>query len=116
MRTIRAQTPMRDEQKSHSAHYPQGFWSFSHFQIVGYPEVVHFVHSSGCPATKLLRPSRGPLAAIIPLFPRLQLPIPLGENLLLMPTNTSSEWQLSLPVYRASVASSCVRCVISISN
>ena len=31
-------------------------------------------------------PSRGPLAAILPLFPRrLQLPIPLGVNLLLMP-------------------------------
>jgi hypothetical protein len=31
-------------------------------------------------------PSRGPLAAILPLFPcRFQLPIPLGENLLLMP-------------------------------
>lgn len=31
-------------------------------------------------------PSRGPLAAIPPLFPRrFQLPIPLGLNLLLMP-------------------------------
>jgi len=31
-------------------------------------------------------PSRGLLAAILPLFPRpLQLPIPLGLNLLLMP-------------------------------
>jgi hypothetical protein len=31
-------------------------------------------------------PSRGPLAAILPLFPcRFQLPIPLGLNLLLMP-------------------------------
>src|SRR5262249_37335494 len=31
-------------------------------------------------------PSRGPLAAILPLFPRrVQLPIPLGLNLLLMP-------------------------------
>ena len=31
-------------------------------------------------------PSRGPLAAILPLFPRrLQFPIPLGLNLLLMP-------------------------------
>ena len=31
-------------------------------------------------------PSRGPLAAIHPLFPRrVQLPIPLGVNLLLMP-------------------------------
>jgi hypothetical protein len=40
----------------------------------------------GLSETKLLRPSRGPLAAILPLFPRrLQLPIPLGENLLLMP-------------------------------
>ena len=30
--------------------------------------------------------SRGPLAAILPLFPRrLQLPIPVGLNLLLMP-------------------------------
>jgi hypothetical protein len=34
----------------------------------------------------LHRSSRGPLAAILPLFPRrIQLPIPLGENLLLMP-------------------------------
>jgi hypothetical protein len=31
-------------------------------------------------------PSRGPLAAVLPLFPRcLQLPIPVGLNLLLMP-------------------------------
>src|ERR1017187_3258911 len=31
-------------------------------------------------------PSRGPLAAILPLFPRrLQFPIPVGLNLLLMP-------------------------------
>jgi hypothetical protein len=31
-------------------------------------------------------PSRRPLAAILPLFPRrVQLPIPLGLNLLLMP-------------------------------
>ena len=31
--------------------------------------------------------SRGPLAVILPLFPRrLQLPIPLGVNLLLMPS------------------------------
>jgi hypothetical protein len=53
--------------------------------IVGYPEVIHFIRSSGCPETRLLRSSRGPLAAILPLFPRrLQLPIPLGENLLLM--------------------------------
>jgi hypothetical protein len=54
--------------------------------MVGYPEVIHFVRSSGCPQTRLLRSSRGPLAATLPLFPRrLQLPIPLGENLLLMP-------------------------------
>jgi hypothetical protein len=55
-------------------------------RFVGYLEVIHFVRSSGCPETGLLRSSRGPLAAILPLFPsRLQLPIPLGENLLLMP-------------------------------
>jgi hypothetical protein len=33
-----------------------------------------------------LHPSGGPLAAILPLFPRrLQFPIPVGLNLLLMP-------------------------------
>jgi len=61
--------------------------------LVGYPEVVHFVHASGCPAIKLIRPSGGPLAAILPLFSRLRLPIPLSENLLLMPTNASSAWR-----------------------
>jgi hypothetical protein len=44
------------------------------------------MRSSGCPEPRLLRSSRGPLVAILPVFPRrLQLPIPLGENLLLMP-------------------------------
>ena len=38
--------------------------------MVGYPEVIHSVRSPGCPETRLLRSSRGPLAAILPLFPR----------------------------------------------
>jgi hypothetical protein len=43
-------------------------------RIVGKPEVTRF------------HPSRGLLATNLPLFPRrLQLPIPLGLNLLLMP-------------------------------
>jgi hypothetical protein len=51
--------------------------------------------SSGCPETGLLRSSRGPLVAILPLFPRrLQLPIPLGENLLLMPAE-HVPWRVS---------------------
>jgi hypothetical protein len=37
-------------------------------------------------ASNSFHPSRGPLVAILPLFPRrLQFPIPLGLNLLLMP-------------------------------
>jgi hypothetical protein len=40
----------------------------------------------GLSGTMLLGSSRGPLAAVLPLFTRrIQLPIPLGENLLLMP-------------------------------
>jgi hypothetical protein len=36
------------------------------------------------------RPSRDPLAAILPLFPRcLQFPIPLGLNLVLIPASMS---------------------------
>jgi len=54
--------------------------------FVGNPEAIHFIRYSACPATGLLRSSRGLLAAILPLFPRrLQLPIPLGLDLLLMP-------------------------------
>jgi len=54
--------------------------------IVGYPEVIHFIRPSGCPRDHAPSSSRSPLAAILPLFPhRLQLPVPLGENLLLMP-------------------------------
>ena len=46
----------------------------TNFRIVGKPEVTRF------------HPSRGLLATNLPLFPRrLQLPIPLGLNLLLMP-------------------------------
>jgi hypothetical protein len=52
-----------------------------------YPEVIHLM--------RLLRSSRGPLVAILPLFPRrLQLPIPLGENLLLMPAE-HVPWRVS---------------------
>jgi hypothetical protein len=55
-------------------------------RIVGNPEAIHFIRYSACPETGLLRSSRGLLAAILPLFPRrLQLPIPLGLNLLLVP-------------------------------
>ena len=64
------------------------YWGYQGdtFRMVGNPEVIHFVRSSGCPETRLLRSSRGPLAAILLLSPRrLQLPIPLGQSLLLMP-------------------------------
>jgi hypothetical protein len=49
-----------------------------------------FGHSPCCHSNEFLAAhrflSRGPLAAILPLLPRrLQLPIPLGLNLLLMP-------------------------------
>src|SRR5271157_1978027 len=58
---------------------------------------------------------RSLLAANLPLFSRrLQLPIPLGVDLLLTPGRAcpSARCSRSLPVYRASVASSCVRSII----
>jgi hypothetical protein len=55
-------------------------------RMLGYPEVIHFIRSSGCPETRLLCSARGLLAEILPPFPRrLQLPIALGKNLLQMP-------------------------------
>jgi hypothetical protein len=54
--------------------------------MIGYPEVIHFIRScgqSGDQASSFFtRPTGGDSSAVLGL----QLPIPLGENLLLMPT------------------------------
>jgi hypothetical protein len=55
---------------------------------MGLREAIYEILSRivGITGSNLFHPSRGPLAAILPLFPRrLQLPIPLGVNLPLMP-------------------------------
>lgn len=53
---------------------------------VGNPEVIHFIRCSDFPQTGSLRFSRDLLATTLPLLPRrLQLPIPLGLDLLLVP-------------------------------
>jgi len=45
--------------------------------------------------SNLFHPSHGPLAAILPLLPRrVQLPIPLGLDLLLM-VGASVQWRVS---------------------
>jgi hypothetical protein len=46
-------------------------------------------------------PSRGPVAAILPLFPRRhQLPIPLGLNLLLMPCEHVLRRDVAMALFR----------------
>ena len=55
-------------------------------RIFGHADALGQLPKSRPTGSNPFHPSRGPLAAILPLFPRrLQFPIPIGLNLLLMP-------------------------------
>ena len=61
-----------------------------------------YIHKSQPTGSDPFHPSRGPLAAILPLFPlRVQLPIRLGLNLLLMPGEREVYFERKLCAYCA---------------